>query len=432
MDCGTPFCHAYGCPVFNVIPEFNEHVYRGKWKQALDILLSTNNFPEFTGRICPAPCEASCVAGINFDPVAIRQIELAVIERGFESGFISSQKPKVRLNERVATVGAGPAGLAIADTLNRVGYRVTVYDNASHPGGILMYGIPDFKLEKWVVERRIRVMEDQGVLFEPGVNVGQDISYSYLTSRFDAICLACGSGKPRDLLIPGRDLKGIHFAMNFLTQQNKRVRKENISQEDEVWASGKKVVVIGGGDTGSDCLGTSLRQGAEKVTQLEILPRPPETRSESTPWPMWPIKLRRTHAHMEGGETLWSVMTKAFKGEKGILKSLICAEVEWQAKEVGKPPMPTERPGTEFEIEADLVLLAMGFVGPEQNRLVEDLEVELDPGGKIKADEEGTTNIQGLFVAGDMRQGQSLVVKAIADGARVAQGIQRYLSKRNK
>lgn len=429
MDCGTPFCHAYGCPVSNVIPEFNDFVFRGKWQEALDILLSTNNFPEFTGRICPAPCETSCVAGINFDPVTIRQIELAIIEKGFESGYIPSDRPKVRLKERVAVIGAGPSGLAVADSLNRDGYNVTVYDNAAHPGGILRYGIPDFKLEKWVVERRIRLMQDQGIIFETGVSAGEDISYNYLTRRFDAICLTCGSRAPRDLNIPGRECVGIHFVMDFLTQQNKRVGQEKLEGEDEIWASGKKVVVIGGGDTGSDCLGTSLRQGADKVTQLEILPKPPETRAESTPWPMWPLMLRLTHAHKEGGETLWSVMTKKFKGKDGKLKSLSCVEVEWQVKEEGRPPIPVEKPGTEFEIKADMALLAMGFVGPARNKLVKDLKVKLDDRGNIKADKNHMISVEGVFVAGDMRYGQSLVVRAISDGREAAQGIKGYLKR---
>ncbi len=427
MECGTPFCHAYGCPVGNVIPEFNDHVFRGHWQQALDILLFRNNFPEFTGRVCPAPCESACVAGINGDPITIRQIELAIIERGFESGYLPTRLSLRRLDKRVAVIGSGPAGLAAADTLNRAGYRVTVYDNASRPGGILRYGIPDFKLEKWVIDRRIQLMEEQGVLFETGVSAGEDISYRYLTRRFDAICLACGARRPRDLSLPGRDLKGIHFAMDYLTQQNKRVSGEPIDPSYEIHAAGKKVLILGGGDTGSDCLGTALRQGARKVRQFEILPRPPARRAESTPWPEWPLMLRQTHAHKEGGELRWSVLTKAFLGEGGRVQKIRCAEADWETGDQG----PKERPGTEFEVEADLVILALGFVGPGENRFLEEQGISRDARGNVKGDQEGRTNLEGLFVAGDMRQGQSLVVRAIADGRQAAQGIIRYLHKQS-
>lgn len=427
MDCGTPFCHAYGCPLGNVIPEFNDSVYRGNWRQALDLLLSTNNFPEFTGRVCPAPCEASCVAGLNTDPVTIRQIELAIIEKAFESGYIHSGLPAVHLDRRVAVIGSGPAGLAMADTLNKTGYRVTVYDDAQHPGGILRYGIPDFKLEKWVVERRIQLMEAQGIHFETGASLGKDISCRYLKRRFDAVCLACGARRPRDLDVPGRDLNGIYFAMDYLIQQNKRISGEPVDQSSEINARNKTVVIIGGGDTGSDCLGTALRQGAKKVYLFEILPRPPAQRSETTPWPMWPLIFQQTHAHKEGGEKHWSVMTKAFLGEKGKLKKLQCAEVEWRSPEASAPPVPVERPGTRFEVDADMVILALGFVGPGNNRLIEDLNLELDARGNIKADDKLRTSSEGVYVAGDMRQGQSLVVKAIADGRKAAREIIAYL-----
>ncbi|MBW1785929.1 MAG: glutamate synthase subunit beta [Deltaproteobacteria bacterium] len=426
MDCGTPFCHAYGCAVSNLIPEFNEWVYRGRWRQALDLLLSANNFPEFTGRVCPAPCEAACVAGLSTEPVSIRQIELAIIEKGFEDGALSSRPPRRRRSGRVAVIGSGPAGLAVADTLNRAGYGVTVYENAPRPGGILTYGIPDFKLEKWVVERRIRLMEAQGVVFETGVNAGEDISYRYLKKRFDVACLACGAQAPRDLAVPGRDLGGIHFAMDYLTQQNRRIAGEPVAGED-ISATGKRVVVIGGGDTGSDCLGTALRQGAERVYQLEILPRPPEKRAEHTPWPQWPVMLRRTHAHKEGGELRWSMMTKEITGQKGRVRKLRCVEVNWQSPGKGLPPQPVEMAGTDFEIDADLVLVAMGFSGPGKNRLVDDLDMEPDDRGNIKTDDGKMTSVEGIFAAGDMAMGQSLVVKAIADGRKAAQGIMAYL-----
>lgn len=428
MECGTPFCHAYGCPLGNMIPEFNDAVYRDQFQKALDLLLSTNNFPEFTGRVCPALCEAACVGGINDDPVTIRQIELTVIEKGFESDYYQARPPARRFDERVAVVGAGPAGLAVADTLNRAGYRVTVFDAARHPGGLLRYGIPDFKLEKWVVERRIRMMKEEGVVFEMNVTVGEDVSYRYLKERFDAVCLACGAREPRDLQIPGRDLKGIHYAMEYLVQQNKKIGGEPVGPSQGITAEGKNVVVIGGGDTGSDCLGTALRQGAKRVVQLEILPKPPVERDPSTPWPLWPRMLRETHAHKEGGDIRWSVTARAFEGTKGRIERLQCVEVYWERAEDGSLKAPRERAGTEFELKADLVLLAMGFVGPGENRLVEELGIEKDSRGNVKADEKNMTNIPGVFTAGDMARGQSLVVRAIADGRKAAKGIRDFLS----
>ena len=427
MDCGTPFCHAYGCPIFNLVPEFNDFAFRGNWQQALEILVSANNFPEFTGRVCPAPCEAACVSALNSDPVTIRQIELAIIEKGFESGLISPEPPSIRLDKKVAVIGSGPAGLTIADSLNRAGYRVTVFENANYPGGILTYGIPDFKLEKWVVERRIKLMAAQGITFETGVKIGDDISCHYLKKRFDAICLACGARKPRDLPVSGRDLNGIYFAMDYLSQQNKRNRDEYVGPSDEIIARDKKVVVIGGGDTGSDCLGTALRQGAIKVSQLEIVPKPPVKRSDNTPWPMWPVLLRQSYAHKEGGDLFWSIMTKEFLGEEGVVKKIRCAEVEWVVSDANRPPVPIEKASTEFEIEADLVILAMGFLGPEESNLVAELSVELDGRGNVKANDHGMTNLDGIFVAGDMAMGQSLVVGAIADGRKTALGIKTYL-----
>ena len=428
MDCGTPFCHAYGCPVSNVIPEFNDFVFRGMWREALEILLSENNFPEFTGRICPAPCEAACVAGIVTDPVTIRQIELTIVETGFERGYMGSDPPKTRSRKRVGIVGSGPAGLAAADFLNRAGYPVTVYESDLQPGGILRYGIPDFKLEKWVVKRRIKLMENQGVVFETGIRVGEDISYRYLTRHFDAICLACGARRPRNIQVPGRDLKGIFFAMDYLVRQNRLVAGESAASSEALSAKGRKVVVIGGGDTGSDCVGTALRQGAVSVVQLEILPKPPLSRSETTPWPMWPLLLRKTHAHEEGNEPLWGVITKEFSGKKGGVSKLRCAEVRWESPGNSAPAIPAEIPGTEFQIEADLVLIAMGFEGPERNPMVEGLGLEADARGNLKVDQTGMTCVAGVFAAGDMSLGQSLVVRAIADGRKAAQGIKSYLS----
>ncbi|MBW2251886.1 MAG: glutamate synthase subunit beta, partial [Deltaproteobacteria bacterium] len=340
-----------------------------------------------------------------------------------------SESAAVRLEDRVAVIGSGPAGLAVADSLNRAGCQVTVYDNAKYPGGILRYGIPDFKLEKWIVERRVKLMQEQGVVFEMGISVGEDISYRYLTKRFDAICLACGARQPRDISIPGRELKGIFFAMDYLTQQNKRVGKETIISSKEISAAGKTVVIIGGGYTGSDCLGTTLRQGAKKVYQFEIMPKPPINRSELTPWPLWPIQLDLTHAHHEGGEQRWSVMTKKFVGDNNILKKLRCVEVEWKSKAKGGPLLPIEKDGTDFEVEADLVLLAMGFLGPEKNKIFEDMGVLFDQRGNVKSDEKKMTNVPGVFVAGDITLGQSLVVRAIADGQKAARGIMMYLDK---
>ncbi len=429
MDCGIPYCHAYGCPVANVIPEFNDLIYRNNWQGALDILLSTNNFPEFTGRVCPAPCEAACVAGINQEPITIRQIELALIEKGFKEGYLKPQPPETYLQAQVAVIGAGPAGLAVADSLNKAGYRVTVFDEASEPGGMLRYGIPDFKLEKWVVERRVQMMQAEGIVFETGVKVGVDISYRYLKSRYAAVCLACGARGPRDLPIPGRDYTGIYFAMDYLTQQNKRLAGESLRPSTEITAANKAVVIIGGGDTGSDCLGTALRQGARQVTQLEILPEPPTERDSSTPWPMWPLMLRDTHAHKEGGSRRWAVTAKAFIGENRVLKKVACVEMEWQPTPDGKGQMPIEKPGTEFDIEADLVILAMGFIGPGPSKLVDEIGLELDNYKNVKVDHTQMTNVPGIFVAGDMTTGQSLVVRAIANGRKASEGIQSYLEK---
>lgn len=431
MDCGIPFCHGYGCPVANIIPEFNDFVYRGKWREALDILLSSNNFPEFTGRVCPATCETACVAGINGEPVTIRQIELAIIEMGFNKGLISPLSNIQYSGETVAVIGSGPAGLAAADTLNKAGFRITVFDDAEYPGGILRYGIPDFKLEKRIVERRIKLMEEEGVVFETGILVGTDVSARYIKKHFDAVCLACGARKPRDLSVPGRDLSGIYFAMDYLIQQNQRVMEKVLSYPEEISASGKSVVVIGGGDTGSDCVGTALRQGAKNVIQLEILPEPPRERPDAAPWPMWPVILRETHAHKEGGTRIWAVTTTAFAGKNGSVSKLQCAEVTWQEKDSRRFPVEIEE--TEFEITADIVILAMGFTGPGNTRLIEDFQIKTDPMGNVWTNSDLMTNCNGIFAAGDMATGQSLVVKAIHSGRKAAMGIIQYLSKiRNK
>jgi len=429
MDCGTPFCHGkVGCTLSNIIPEFNDLVYRGEWQMALDILLETCSFPEFTGRICPALCEAACVNGINNEPVTIRQIELAIIEEGFKNGLMCPRPPEKYYDKRVAVIGAGPSGLAAADYLNRAGYRVTVYDAAEKPGGLLRYGIPDFKLDKSIVDRRIQLMKEEGIIFEKNVSVGIDVSAKYLRTRYDAICLSCGARKPRDLQIPGRNLTGIFFAMDYLTQQNKKIGGEKIPPSTEINASGKSVVVIGGGDTGSDCLGTALRQGAKSVIQLEILPKPPLERADDTPWPMWPNKLRESHAHKEGGIRRWAVTATEFAGENGILKKLLCTKVQWINK--GKGSFPENIKGTEFELDVDLVFLAMGFVGPGNETLIKEFDVETDSLENVKADENMMTDIKGVFASGDINSGQSLVVKAINSGKLAAKGIIKFLSEK--
>jgi glutamate synthase (NADPH/NADH) small chain len=427
MDCGTPFCHV-GCPLGNVIPEFNDHAYNNRWKEALEVLLETNSFPEFTGKICPAPCEASCCVGINGDAVTIRQLESAIIEKGFERGLMEPKPPLVRMAESVAVVGSGPAGLAAAAVLNKAGYRVVVYEDAAAPGGILRYGIPDFKLEKWIVDRRVKLMRDEGIVFELGVEIGKDLSHRYLKDRFDAVVLTGGAREPRDLPVPGRALGGIHFAMRFLVQQNRRGGGEPVRPGTEILAAGKHVVVIGGGDTGADCVGTSIRQGAQSVRQYELLPRPPAQRSPRTPWPQWPDMLRESSSHKEGCERRWCVTTNEFVGEGGHVKKLRCAEVEWTPGPEGRPA-PKEKPGSEFFVEADLVLLAMGFVGPGKNLLVEKLGIALDKRGFIQRDAGGMTSDPGTFVAGDMTQGASLVVRAIDDGQKTARRVIEYLRR---
>lgn len=427
MNCGVPFCHS-GCPLGNIIPEFNDAVYRKNWQEAYEILTSTNNFPEFTGRICPAPCESACVLGINQPPVSIEEIEKHIIEIAFEKGYVEPKAPLVRTGKKIAVIGSGPAGLAAAAQLNQAGHQVIVYERDAHPGGLLRYGIPDFKLEKWVVERRISLMEKEGILFRCGVEVGKDTSINDLLREYQAIVLAGGSTIPRDLNIPGRQLKGVHFAMEFLKQQNQRVSGETIPIED-ISAQGKQVVVIGGGDTGSDCVGTSNRQGAAGVTQFELLPQPPAHRTERMPWPTYPMILKTTSSHEEGVQRQWATATKAFIGdEAGNLKALRIVDLQWKMKGDGTYAGFEEVAGSEREIPCGLALLAMGFVAPRQEGLLQQLDIELDERGNVKAAEgKYQTSIPKIFTAGDMRRGQSLVVWAISEGRECARKVDEYL-----
>jgi len=428
MDCGIPFCHGIGCPLGNLIPNFNEMVHLGHWEEALNILHSTNNFPEFTGRICPAPCEKSCTLSINDEPVTIEQIELMIVEKGFKEGWIKPQIPQRKTGKRIAVVGSGPAGLAAAQQLCRVGHDVTVFEKADRIGGLLRYGIPDFKLEKWIIDRRIEQMKTEGVIFETGVNAGEDISAKYLKKSFDIICLTMGARKPRDLNVEGRDLNGIHYAMDYLTQSNRINSGDIISPEDIITAKDKVVVVIGGGDTGSDCVGTSIRQGAKKVFQFEIMPKPPEHNNLTNPnWPYWPNILRTSSSHEEGCERRWSILTKKFSGNDSKVTKLYGIQVDWSERDQNGRPLLKELPGTEFEIGVDLVLLAMGFVHVEHDSLVKDLDVQTDSRGNIIIDSNYASSVPGVFSAGDSALGASLVVKAIAQGREMARCVDIYL-----
>jgi len=421
MDCGVPFCQGNnGCPVVNLIPEWNDLVHRGRWKDALKALHATNNFPEFTGRLCPAPCESACVLGINADPVAIRVVEWNIIDRGFDEGWVEPIMPVVKSGKKIAVVGSGPAGLAAAQQLARAGHSVTVYEKADRIGGLLRYGIPDFKMEKWVIDRRLDQMNAEGVQFETSVNVGEDVTGEDLARQFDAICLALGAEQPRDLPVPGRELNGVHFAMEYLTQQNKSNAGDSLSVE-QITAKGKKVIIIGGGDTGSDCLGTAHRQGCIDVHQFELLPEPPPLRAESTPWPLWPMQLRTSHSHEEGCDRQWSVSTTKFSGENGQVTKLHGHQVSFEAGKF------TPVQGTEFDMDADLVLLAMGFTGPVKNGLLDSLGVNYDARGNVSVDENFMTSKGGIFAAGDTKRGASLIVWAIAEGRQAAAGVDAYL-----
>jgi glutamate synthase (NADPH) small chain len=424
MDCGIPFCHQ-GCPLGNLIPDWNDLVYRDQWQAAIERLHSTNNFPEFTGKLCPAPCEASCVLGINSDPVAIKQIEASIIDKAWNEGWVVPQPPAVRTGKTVAVVGSGPAGLACAQQLARAGHSVTVFERANRIGGLLRYGIPDFKMEKRFLDRRLEQMEAEGVVFRPSTNIGVDVSAQELLAEFDAISLCGGATLPRDLPIEGRELDGVHFAMQFLTGQNRRGAGDSIAEKDFISARGKHVVIIGGGDTGADCLGTVHRQKCKSVHQFEIVPRPPEHRAPANPWPQWSNVFRTSSAHEEGGDREFSIMTKKFVGKNGRVTALETVEVE-MIFESGRPRF-IDKPGTEKTYAADLVLLAMGFAGPERKGMLEQFGVELDAMGNVKSDAQRRTSVPKVFTAGDMTRGQSLIVWAIAEGRQAAHAVDAFL-----
>jgi len=426
MNCGIPFCHS-GCPLGNVIPEFNDAVYDGKWEEAYQILSSTNNFPEFTGRICPAPCEAACVLGINKSPVAIEEIEKHIIEIAYKKGYVKPNKSYLKTGKRVAVIGSGPSGLATAAQLNKAGHDVVVFERDDKIGGLLRYGIPDFKLDKSVIDRRIAIMQESGIEFRTNAEVGKNIAVKELEG-FDAVVLCGGSTIPRDLTIPGRELKGVHFAMDFLKQQNKRIGDSTIEVED-IHAKDKQVLVIGGGDTGSDCVGTSNRQGAKSVTQFELMPTPPMARTESMPWPTYPMLLKTTTSHEEGCNRHWGTSTKEFLGdENGNLRAALVVDLSWELDALGRPISFQEVPGSEREIPCELVTLAMGFLHPQFEGLLQQLGVKVDGRGNVIANENSyQTNLNKVFVAGDMRRGQSLVVWAISEGRECARKVDEFL-----
>ncbi len=426
MDCGIPFCHQ-GCPLGNLIPDWNDLVYNNNWRAAIERLHQTNNFPEFTGLLCPAPCEGSCVLGINQDPVTIKSLELSIVDRAFEEGWIVPEPPVTRTWKKVAVIGSGPSGLAAAAQLNRAGHTVTVFEKSDRAGGLLRYGIPEFKMEKRVLDRRLDLMRAEGVVFRPGMNVGEDVTAEDLRRDFDAILLAGGAGNPRDLTVPGRELKGVYFAMEFLTQQNQRCQGDDANLMEPITAAGKHVVIIGGGDTGADCLGTVHRQGALSVSQLELMPTPPSLRAKDNPWPLWPNIFRTSSAHEEGGDRVYAVATTELSGDaNGHVRTLHGHQVSRVVTNGRASFEPL--PNSGFEMKADLVLLAMGFVGPEKSRLLADLDVRMNDRGTVGRDDQWMTNVPGVFTAGDMQRGQSLIVWAIDDGRRAAAAIDTYLA----
>ncbi len=426
IDCGIPFCHGTGCPLANRIPEFNEMVYLGQWKEACEDLHSTNNFPEITGRVCPAPCETACTLAINDEPVLIRHIEFQVVERGFQEGWIQPLIPETKTGKSVAVIGSGPAGLASAQELARAGHTVVVFEKDERAGGLMRYGIPDFKLEKWIIDRRLEQLKAEGVQFQLGVNVGVDISAHYLHKMFDCVCLTMGAGQPRDLTVAGRGYDNIHFAMDYLTMQNRLNNGEPVDQQQFISAQDKDVVVIGGGDTGSDCVGTARRQGAKSITQIEILPKPPQERPQDTPWPMWPRTMRTSSSHEEGCQRLWGVMTKRVLGVGTRVSQIQCCRVEWENKD-GRWEM-RDVPDSEFDLKADLVLLAMGFVHVVHEGLVEGLGLKLDARGNVEVNNYQTSQ-PWVFAAGDTVSGASLVVRAIDAGRKAAAAVDQYLRK---
>lgn len=430
MDCGIPFCHCTGCPVYNLIPEWNDLVYKGKWEEALRRLEKTNMLPEITGRVCPAPCETSCTLSINNSPVTIKQIELAIIEYGFNKGWVKPVLPSKKIAKKIAIVGSGPAGLSAAQYLRQTGYAVTIFEKSDKIGGILQYGIPDFKLEKWVIERRLKLMKESGIKFETNVNVGEDIFYRYLKKTFNIILLTIGAEQPRDLAVPGHALKGIYFAMDYLSQSNQYVAG-NLKKDDIISAKDKRVLVIGGGDTGSDCIGTINRQGGKKIYQFEILPKPEEWKESWNPkWPEWPLILRTSSSHEEGVEREWSILIKRFAGKNNKVQEIHCSRIEWKSAGKDQRPQMVEIPQSEFTIKVDMVLLAMGFIHVEHNKFLKDIGIEFNQQGNIKTNEKYATNIKGVFAAGDSGTGASLVVRAIFHGQESAKSIDTFLKKK--
>ncbi len=425
MDCGTPFCH-WACPLGNYIPEWNDALYRKQFNKAYQLLSETNSLPEITGRLCPALCEYSCVLGINDEPVTIRENELNIIEYAFSNGWVKPNPPSSRTGKKIAVIGSGPAGLSCAELLNRKGHSVTVFEKDDKPGGFLRYGIPDFKLDKSILDRRIEIYEKEGIVFKTNTNVGIDKKAEELMKEFDALCITAGSRKPRDLQIPGRELEGIYFAVEYLTQTNMRVSGKDI--ENFIDVKDKDVVIIGGGDTGADCVGTAIRQGAKSIKQIEIMPRPPETRTDDFPWPKYPMILRTSTSHEEGGERDWSILTKRFEGKTRV-ERLICTRVEFEKDPLTNRILMKEIPDTEFTIKADIVVLALGFLYPEHDGIISELKIELDERGNVKTNENYMTNINKVFAAGDVRRGQSLIVWAIAEGRKAAECIDRFLTK---